>query len=231
MSGEVVTSMAVAGKSGCPAKTKQAAKRMEILARQNRVAELRLQKYSTVQIAEKLGICERQAKYDIQRINERWQKEAVEFRANAVEEEDRLLKYIVKEAMDEWHSSGNPKEIYTTTQDADGKLQSYTIKEEPQCRDNQYLQTAIKASESRRKLLGIDKPTANEHEHVHVHAHAHQHEVKVIEDEHWYGNSAHDQSSETSEASVANAIEFGPVQGNGVREALGKNCHGASDGH
>jgi hypothetical protein len=229
MSGKAVAVKTIA-KSGNPAKTKSAMKRMEIIARQNRVAELRLQGYSTAAIAEKLGICERQAKYDSQRVSQRWRESSIRNWDELIEIERLRLERIHQLAEEGYERSLQPKESVTVEKGESGGVESTKLKEEGQAGDPQFLQVMIRASESRRKLLGLDKPIANEHEHLHVHAHAHQHELKVVEDEKWYGNDAHDQVAEAAKSPIAGVIESSPVQGGGVRTEMGQDSDWTIDG-
>jgi hypothetical protein len=57
--------------------------------------------------------------------------------------------------------------------------------------------------------------------------------IVVIEDEHWYGNDAHDRlvPPEAPEIPASGAAVVGPLQGGGLRAAVGQNGSGANGSH
>ncbi len=54
--------------------------------------------------------------------------------------------------------------------------------------------------------------------------------VKVMEDVNWYDNDAHGMAAQGAQPPDASLALPGPVQGSGVRPAVGQNGHGAN-GH
>jgi hypothetical protein len=55
--------------------------------------------------------------------------------------------------------------------------------------------------------------------------------VRVIEDESWYNNRAHDKAAQALTAPVASIVESLPLQAGSLRSEVGQNCNGAADGH
>lgn len=160
-------------KNGNPARTKSAAKRLEILARRRRIAKLYIRgETSAAEIARQLGICERQAKFDLQKIRQAWRESAIRSFDEEIEVENQRILKLIQQANDAYDKSTEPLEIVTVVKNSDGKLQSTTIKEEPRDEgDSRFLELVAKLSESRRKLLGLDQPARKEHQHAHGHAH------------------------------------------------------------
>lgn len=57
--------------------------------------------------------------------------------------------------------------------------------------------------------------------------------IVVVEDEHWYGNNAHDRAiaSQAAGAPIAGADVAGSVQGSSLRPPLGQNGSGSNGSH
>jgi hypothetical protein len=161
-------------KTGHPVRTRKAAKRLQIIARRNRVAEFYIRgTISLVALAKQLGVSERLVKLDLQHIRQQWRESAVRNFDEHIEIERLRLEKISQEALDAWDRSQEPGETVTVTKDASGKVTSTTIKEEERVGDGRFLEIAAKASEGRRKLLGLDTPIQKQHQHAHAHAHVH----------------------------------------------------------
>lgn len=143
-------------KSGNPAKTKGAAKRLEILKRQERVAELRLQGYSSPKIAEVLGISPRQARIDIQRIGQRWRESSIRNWDEMREIQRLRLEEIHRKACESYELSLKPREVITVDKNEDGKTKT-TVRREFQAGDASFLEVQRKTSESLRKMFGLDQ--------------------------------------------------------------------------
>jgi len=156
--------------SGNPARSKKAAKRMQILARRLSVAKLYVRGVeSSESIAEKLGVCPRTVRMDLQAIKEEWRASAIRDFDHQIELEKRKLDDLEQQAREAWEKSQEPAETVTVVKDENGKLSSTTIKEEDRVGDAQYLEQARKAMADRRKLLGLEQPATKKHAHFHAH--------------------------------------------------------------
>lgn len=54
------------------------------------------------------------------------------------------------------------------------------------------------------------------------------HDIRIVEDMNWYGNAANNLPSNAASSSDGGAIEPGPVQGSGLRPAVGEDSNGTS---
>lgn len=141
--------------NGNPARTKSAIIKVKILERRAKVAELLLKGYTKLQTARELGVSERTVENDRSSFKKELRESTLWTYGEYVEIERQRLEMIGREALDAWE---RPDEEITVKTDVNGKLIDRTIKDKG--RDGRFLETAIRASESRRKLLGLDSTPA-----------------------------------------------------------------------
>ena len=104
-----------------------------------------------------LGITPRAVRYRLQKLNAR----AITDRAERVAQELRTLDTLLNEALDAWEKSKDP--LTTTTVSNDSSKSKGMRRTEEQTGNPAHLANALKAAESRRKLLGLDAPARQEH--------------------------------------------------------------------
>ena len=111
--------------------------------------------YSPTEIAKKLDITPRAVQYRLKRLNAR----ALLDRTEHLTKELRTLDTALQEALDAWERSKEDSEVVTVERRT-GK--DRVIKRtEGQSGNPAHLANAIRISESRRRLLGLDAPTKN----------------------------------------------------------------------
>jgi hypothetical protein len=101
-------------------------------------------------IATVLNLSVRAVQYRLKKLNAR----AVTDRAERVAQELRTLDTLLSEALDAWEKSKDP--LTTTTVSNDSSKSKGMRRTEEQTGNPAHLANALKAAESRRKLLGLD---------------------------------------------------------------------------
>lgn len=153
------------------------AKRLAVLQRRQQVADLYLQSWTQVTIAEKLGVAQPTICDDLKQIRQEWRKAAVRDFDLAREIELKKLERTEREAWEAWKKSQKPSQEATVTND--GAAQKTVKKVAEQCGDPRFLEIVHKCIAGRRALLGLDAPTkvaptspdGAESYHSHVMAH------------------------------------------------------------
>jgi hypothetical protein len=102
------------------------------------------------EIATVLNLSVRAVQYRLKKLNAR----AVTDRAERVAQELRTLDTLLSEALDAWEKSKDP--LTTTTVSNDSSKSKGMRRTEEQTGNPAHLANALKAAESRRKLLGLD---------------------------------------------------------------------------
>jgi predicted transcriptional regulator len=106
--------------------------------------------YTHAEIATKLNITRQAVSARLKKLNAR----AVTDRAERVAQELRTLDTLLGEALDAWEKSKEP--LTTTTVRNDSSKSKGMRRTEEQTGNPAHLANALKAAESRRKLLGLD---------------------------------------------------------------------------
>ena len=115
------------------------------------INDLDIRGYTPAEIATNLGISRPAVVTRLKKLNAR----TVTDRAERVAQELRTLERVIHEALNAWEKSKAATETVTFEQWGDGKER--TIKKtEQQTGNPAHLANALKAAESRRKLLGLD---------------------------------------------------------------------------
>jgi predicted transcriptional regulator len=102
------------------------------------------------EIAEAVGLTRSAVSHRLKKLNAR----AVTDRAERVAQELRTLDTLLTEALDAWEKSKDP--LTTTTVSNDSSKSKGMRRTEEQTGNPAHLANALKAAESRRKLLGLD---------------------------------------------------------------------------
>jgi DNA-binding MarR family transcriptional regulator len=108
--------------------------------------------YTQAEIAAKLDITQQSVAARLKKLNAR----ALTDRAEHVARELRTLDDTLREALDAWERS--KADAVAVTVERRGESERATKRTEGQSGNPAHLANAIKASESRRKLLGLDAP-------------------------------------------------------------------------
>ncbi len=107
-----------------------------------------------------------------------------------------LLNWICRESLRAWEASQQPQESTKVSTDGSGPESKTkaerTTRQQPG--DPRYLSHAMAAMAAVRRIWGLDEPQP-------ASAAPHSDKVRVLEDEDWYGNSAHGLSAQAAAAS------------------------------
>jgi DNA-binding CsgD family transcriptional regulator len=114
------------------------------------INDLNIRGRTPEEIGATLGITPRAVRYRLQKLNAR----AITDRAERVAQELRTLDTLLTEALDAWEKSKDP--LTTTTVSNDSSKSKGMRRTEEQTGNPAHLANALKAAESRRKLLGLD---------------------------------------------------------------------------
>jgi predicted transcriptional regulator len=123
-------------------------KQSEALDREINALDIR--GYTQAEIATKLGLAQQSVAARLKKLNAR----AITDRAERVAQELRTLDTLLTEALDAWEKSKDP--LTTTTVSNDSSKSKGMRRTEEQTGNPAHLANALKAAESRRKLLGLD---------------------------------------------------------------------------
>ena len=121
-----------------------------------KVNDLSLRAYSVTEIAAQLGISKAAVSMRLKKLNQQARLD----REAHIERELRTLDLVQREALDAWERSKQPAETLTV-EEVSG-AEKTTKRTEGQSGSPAHLANVLKASESRRKLLGLDAPTRQE---------------------------------------------------------------------
>ena len=132
-------------------------RKLEILKRRQRVAELRLQGWSQSAIADELQIRQATISSDLKTVERSWRESAIRDFDAAREQELQRIGMIERNAWDGWKRSCQPQQSATVDgQAADSQKAKRTVKNHSgQAR---FLEVVIQCIEKRTKLLGLDAP-------------------------------------------------------------------------
>jgi hypothetical protein len=133
------------------------ARKLAILQRRQKVADLLLQSWTQEAIAQELGVSQAQVAADLKKIRRAWQESSIrDFDAARNLELERLAR-IERESWAAWQRSQQPSQSATVNGEAGSQKAKRTVKH--QYGDPRFLDIALRCNDARRKLLGIDAPT------------------------------------------------------------------------
>jgi hypothetical protein len=136
-------------------------RRLEIVRRRQQVAELYVQGWSQMAIAEHLGISQATVCDDLKRIRNDWRQSAVRDFDQARDKELAKLDRIEREAWAAWERSQKPAQSAVIQGEGAQQPTRKTLKN--QNGDPRFLELAMKCIAARRAILGLDAPQRLEH--------------------------------------------------------------------
>jgi hypothetical protein len=132
-------------------------RKLEIVQRRQRVAELYLQGWQQDAIAKELGLRQPMISEDLAKIRQAWRESAIRDFDAARDLELERLNRIEREAWAGWQRSQLPNQSATVDGEAGSQKAKRTVRH--QYGDPRFLDIVLRCNEARRKLLGIDAPT------------------------------------------------------------------------
>ena len=132
------------------------ARKLEIVQRRQKVAELFLQGWNQDAIGRELNISQPQVAADLKKINQTWRESAIRDFDEARNQELARLQRMEREAWSAWERSKQPSQTATVNGEAGAQTARRTVKH--QYGDPRFLDIALRCSEARRQLLGLDAP-------------------------------------------------------------------------
>jgi hypothetical protein len=133
------------------------AKKVDIVRRRDRVADLYVQGLTQCAIAEELGVHQPTVCDDLKKIQRQWRESTVRNFDEAKEMELQKLDRVEREAWAAWERSQKPAQSTTVEGDGTPKRSRKTISQRNG--DPRYLDTVLKCVAARRAILGLDAPT------------------------------------------------------------------------
>jgi len=121
------------------------------------VADLFLQGWNQDAIGRELSISQPQVAADLKKINQAWRESAIRDFDAARDQELARLQRLEREAWAAWERSKQPSQSATVNGEAGAQTARRTVKH--QYGDPRFLDIALRCSEARRQLLGLDAPT------------------------------------------------------------------------
>jgi hypothetical protein len=131
-------------------------RKLEIVQRRQRVAELYLQGWQQEAIATELAIRQPMVSEDLAKIREAWRESAIRDFDAARDLELARLDRIEREAWAAWERSKQPSQSATVNGEAGSQTAKRTVKH--QNGDPRFLDLALRCNEARREILGIASP-------------------------------------------------------------------------
>jgi predicted transcriptional regulator len=132
-------------------------RKLEIVQRRQKVAELYLQGWQQDAIAKELGLRQPMISEDLAKIRQAWRESAIRDFDAARDLELERLNRIEREAWSGWQRSQQPTQSATVDGEAGSQKAKRTVRH--QYGDPRFLDIVLRCNEARRKLLGIDAPT------------------------------------------------------------------------
>jgi len=132
------------------------ARKLAIVQRRQKVADLLLQSWTQEAIGQELGISQPQIAADLKQIQKAWQESSIRDFDAARDLELERLRRIEREAWAAWQRSQQPSQSATVDGEAGSQKAKRTVKH--QYGDPRFLDIAIRCSEARRRILGIEAP-------------------------------------------------------------------------
>jgi len=130
-------------------------KRLAVIERRQRVADLYLQGWTQLAIAKEVGVSQGMICVDLKQIRKEWRESAIRDFDAMRDEELRRLERIEKEAWSAWERSQKPVQSARVS-DKEGGKGHKTVKS--QVGNSRFLELVLKCVESRRAMLGLDAP-------------------------------------------------------------------------
>ena len=131
-------------------------RKLEIVQRRQKVADLFLQGWNQDAIGRELSISQPQVAADLKKINQAWRESAIRDFNAARDQELARLQRLEREAWAAWERSKQPSQTATVNGEAGAQTARRTVKH--QYGDPRFLDIALRCSEARRQLLGLDAP-------------------------------------------------------------------------
>src|SRR5262245_24381236 len=132
------------------------ARKLEIVQRRHRVAELFLKGWNQEDIGRELGISQPQVAGDLKKVGEAWCQSAIRDFDAARDQELAGVQRLEREAWAAWERSQQPSQTAVVDGQAGAQRAKRTVKH--QHGDSRFLDIVLRCSEARRQLLGLDAP-------------------------------------------------------------------------
>jgi hypothetical protein len=132
-------------------------RKLEIVQRRLKVADLLLQSWTQEAIAQELAVSQAQIAADLKKIRQAWQESSIRDFDAARNLELARLDRIEREAWAAWERSKQPSQSATVNGEAGSQTARRTVKH--QYGDPRFLDIALRCNDARREILGIDAPT------------------------------------------------------------------------
>jgi DNA-binding CsgD family transcriptional regulator len=132
--------------------------RFRATKRRHEVAELYLQGWSQLAIAEKLGVTQSTVSHDLEKVQAEWRASGIRNFDLIREVELRKLDRIEREGWAAWERSQKPTQSAVVTDQGGGSGQRTRKSLKNQIGDPRFLELVNKCIAQRRTLLGLDAP-------------------------------------------------------------------------
>jgi hypothetical protein len=132
-------------------------RKLAVLQRRQKVAELCVRGWSQSAIAEKLGIKQPTVCKDLRAIRAAWRESAIRDFDAARDLEMEKLNHVEREAWEAWERSQQPSQMATVDGPNGSGKAKRTVRH--QYGDPRFLEVILHCDEARRQLLGLDAPT------------------------------------------------------------------------
>jgi predicted transcriptional regulator len=136
-------------------------RRLELLRRRQAVADLYVQGFSQMAIAERLGISQATVSADLKQIRREWRESAIRDFDHAQDRELAKIDRLEREAWEAWERSQRPQQ--SAVLEGEGAQQPRRKTMRSQNGDPRYLDLVHKCIAARCALLGLNAPQRLEH--------------------------------------------------------------------
>jgi len=196
-------------------------RKLAIVQRRQRVAELFLQGWNQDAIGRELSISQPQVAGDLKKVNESWRESAIRDFDEARNQELARIQRLEREAWAAWERSQQPSQSATVNGEAGSQTARRTVKH--QHGDARFLDIVLRCIEARRQLLGLDapakiapttpdgRPLTLEERRVHIQA--------IMQEHFGVSGLLPDETTEVDDAGQPTAEAAGDDDGRGAGEA------------
>jgi len=132
------------------------ARKLAIVQRRQKVADLFLQGWGQEAIGRELGISQPQVAGDLKKVSESWRQSAIRDFDAARDQELARLQRLEREAWSAWERSQQPSQTAVVDGQVGAQRAKRTVKH--QHGDARFLDVVLRCIEARRQLLGLDAP-------------------------------------------------------------------------
>jgi hypothetical protein len=132
------------------------ARKLAIVQRRQKVADLFLQGWSQDAIGRELGISQPQVAGDLKKVRESWRQSAIRDFDAARDQELARIQRLEREAWAAWERSQQPSQTAVVDGQVGAQRAKRTVKH--QHGDARFLDVVLRCIEARRQLLGLDAP-------------------------------------------------------------------------